>query len=72
MDFNDINYFVAALVGSTQQQQEENWKSYYRILHDGENPPCQFLPANDANGDGHVTFDDINPFVACLVNHGCP
>jgi hypothetical protein len=26
----------------------------------------------DMNCDGAVDFDDINPFVACLVNGGCP
>jgi len=25
----------------------------------------------DANGDGAVDFDDINPFVACLVAGAC-
>jgi hypothetical protein len=63
VDFDDINYFVAALAGG-----EDGWTDYYKAHHDQQYPPCPFLN-NDANNDSVVDFDDINPFVALLV-HG--
>jgi hypothetical protein len=32
----------------------------------------RFQLIGDVNGDDMVNFDDINPFVACLVAGGCP
>jgi len=62
INFDDINYFVAALAGA-----EPGWKSYYASKHGGQPPPCMFANC-DANGDTLVDFDDINPFVGKLVN----
>jgi len=62
VDFDDINYFVAALVS------EASWVSYYKAHHDQQEPPCDYIEANDANGDHAVNFSDINPFVALIVN----
>jgi len=56
VDFDDINPFVAALVG--------------RSSYEGAYPNCRWLNG-DINGDQSVDFDDINPFVACLVSGGC-
>jgi hypothetical protein len=69
IDFDDINYFVAALAGG-----ESGWASYYAQKHGGAPPPCTFWNC-DANGSGAalippapaVDFDDINAFVAKLV-----
>ena len=69
VDFDDINYFVAALAGG-----EAGWASYYQQMYGGALPPCTFWNC-DANGSGQcavpqapeVDFDDINPFVAELV-----
>jgi hypothetical protein len=61
VDFDDINPFVAALVG------EAGWQ--------GRVPAAcwpGFLCFNDINRDGAVNFDDINPFVRCLVAGACP
>ena len=65
VDFDDINYFVAALAGG-----EGGWASYYSQKHGGAAPPCTFWNC-DANGSGRclvpqqpeVDFDDISPFV---------
>jgi Tol biopolymer transport system component len=57
VNFDDIQAFVAALVG------QQNYESQY--------PTCHWLNG-DIDGDGRVTFDDIGPFVKCLVNGGCP
>lgn len=51
----DINYFVAAITG------EANWLA----LHGG-NPTCDYLIANDIDGNLMVNVLDINPFVALL------
>ncbi len=56
INFDDINPFVAALVG------QDAWLPFA-----GSAPGCTYLCANDANRDGLVNFDDINPFVAALV-----
>ena len=69
VNFDDINYFVAALAGG-----EPGWSGYYASKHGGTPPPCSFWNC-DANGSGRcdtpqapeVNFDDINPFVAELV-----
>jgi hypothetical protein len=75
IDFDDINYFVAALAGG-----ESGWTNYYKSKHGGALPPCTFWNC-DANGSGRcadpqaaeVDFDDINPFVAKLVTPpDCP
>lgn len=56
LDFKDINYFVAALIG------EGTWAAAWP---EGD-PPCDFTCANDVNGDGVVDFGDINAFVLLL------
>jgi hypothetical protein len=56
VDFNDIDPFVAALIGPVE---------YYEL-----EPDCNYLNC-DINFDGAVDFDDIDAFVACLVNGGC-
>ncbi len=56
VDFEDIDPFVAALVGRAEYQ-----AAY---------PACDYYLA-DANRDSTVTFDDIAAFVACLVGGGC-
>jgi hypothetical protein len=75
VNFDDINYFVAALAGG-----EPGWSGYYASKHGGTLPPCSFWNC-DANGSGRcdtpqapeVNFDDINPFVAELVTPpACP
>ncbi len=65
VNFNDIDYFVAALVG------EPSWISLYQAQHGGAAPPCPFS-VNDVNEDSQVDFDDIGTFVDCLVASGCP
>jgi len=57
VDFDDINPFVAALVGRT------GYEAHY--------PQCRWLNG-DIDGNGAVDFDDINPFVTCLVASRCP
>ncbi len=52
VNFDDIDGFVAALVG------EENY--YINV------PQCDFTAA-DCDGDGFVSFDDIDAFVELLV-----
>jgi hypothetical protein len=37
----------------------------------GRAPPCPRLNGN-VDSEGAVSFDDINPFVECSVNGGCP
>ncbi len=59
INFNDIDYFVAALVA------EANWEALFTGT-----PPCDYLH-NDANWDGNVNFDDIDPFVDALVGGDC-
>jgi hypothetical protein len=75
VNFDDINYFVAALASG-----ETGWKAYYASKNGGVDPPCTFWNC-DANGSGlllvpprpEVNFDDINPFVAELVTPpACP
>ena len=60
VNFDDINYFVAALAGG-----EPNWTGYY-LEKKGCEPPCAYANC-DADGNGAVNFDDINPFVSLLV-----
>ncbi len=59
VNFDDINYFVAAVVD------EQSWID----LHGGS-PSCGY-ENNDANWDGYVNFDDISPFVDGIVAGGC-
>jgi len=54
--YADINLFVEALAG------ESAWNQHH--------PDCPWLNA-DCDGDGHVTFGDIDPFVA-LMGTTCP
>lgn len=61
VDFDDIDCFVASLVG------EDNWQNCGTIL-----PADAYDCVNDANRDGSVDFDDIDGFVECLINGGCP
>ncbi len=60
INFDDIDYFVAALVG------EQNWND----LHGG-NPTCNYIGSNDCDWNDMVNFDDIDPFVAGLVDGNC-
>jgi hypothetical protein len=62
VNFDDINYFVAALAGGPS-----GWAGFYASQHGGNPPPCTFAN-NDANADTLVNFDDINPFVSLLVS----
>jgi len=57
VDFDDINPFVAALVG--------------RAGYEATYPACRWMNA-DIDNSNTVDFDDINPFVACLVAGHCP
>lgn len=57
--FDDINYFVSAIVS------QADWETLFP-----DQPPCDYLN-NDLNGDQLVTFDDINPFVDALVTGEC-
>ena len=57
VDFDDIDYFVAALSGD-----EAGWASFYASHHGGALPSCPY-GNNDVNRDGSVDFDDIDPFV---------
>lgn len=59
VDFDDIDYFVAALSG------EAAWRALYQAQHDDAEPPCRYLNA-DADGSGGVDFDDIDAFVALI------
>lgn len=60
VDFNDIDCFVAALIG------EGGWRECV-----GE-ADCSFTGVNDVNEDGSVDFNDIDLFVECLIGGGCP
>jgi len=57
VDFDDINPFVLAIT--------------YRPGYEQAYPDCRWLNG-DIDGDGAVHFDDIDPFVTCLVLGGCP
>ncbi len=57
--FDDINYFVSAVVG------QADWEALFDV-----DPTCDYLN-NDLNADELVTFDDINPFVDALVAGEC-
>ncbi len=61
VNFNDINYFVAALAGA-----QAGWEQFYASQNGGQLPPCPYLN-NDVNQDTRVTFDDIPAFVDKLV-----
>ncbi len=56
IDFEDINGFVAALVGET---------TFAAAF-----PECRWLNG-DINGSGSVNFEDIDGFVGCLVAGEC-
>ncbi len=56
IDFNDVDGFVAALVG--------------RAAYEAAFPGCRRFAA-DVNDDLRVDFDDIPAFVACLVAGAC-
>ena len=59
LNFDDIDYFVAAIVSET------NWEALFTGV-----PPCEFIN-NDCNWDGSINFDDIDPFVDGLVGGEC-
>ncbi|MBK9127577.1 MAG: hypothetical protein IPM13_07220 [Phycisphaerales bacterium] len=63
VDFDDIDFFVAALGG------EQAWADFYASVYGGQ-PPCSYENC-DVDGVGGVTFDDIDPFVA-RIGLGCP
>ncbi|MBL8880950.1 MAG: hypothetical protein JNG88_17690, partial [Phycisphaerales bacterium] len=54
----DINAFVLALSAG-----QGEWEAQFS---------CNYLCANDINGDGAVNNFDIDPFVACIAGGGCP
>ncbi len=56
VDFNDINAFVAALVGPS--------------AYASQFPDC-FYELGDADCDDLVNFNDINAFVECLIAGAC-
>ncbi len=58
INFDDIECFVAALVG------EPAWRACVSI-------DCGYVCANDVNGDEAVNFDDIGSFVDALVAGIC-
>ncbi len=60
VNFNDIDCFVSALVGSG------SWTGC------GAVSACNYQCVNDVNRDGSVDFNDIGDFVTCLVGSGCP
>jgi hypothetical protein len=60
VDFNDIDCFVAALIG------EESWTSCAGDV------TCDYVCVNDVNQDASVDFNDIDGFVECLIEGGCP
>lgn len=60
----DIGYFVTAVA-----QGAPAWSN----LFPGGQPPCDFLCANDTNGNDSVTVADIGFFVAVITGSGaCP
>lgn len=59
VDFNDLDCFVAGLIG------EDAWRE---CVGDAS---CNFLCVSDVNRDGSVSFDDIDAFVACVIDGGC-
>ncbi|MBK9128755.1 MAG: hypothetical protein IPM13_13290 [Phycisphaerales bacterium] len=63
VDFDDIDFFVAALSG------EASWINLHVLIH-GAPPSCAYAN-NDVSADGVVTFDDIDPFVAA-IGSACP
>ncbi len=63
IDFDDIDFFVAALSG------EQAWIDLH-IATFGQAPTCPYSN-NDVDGIGGVTFDDIDPFVA-VIGSSCP
>jgi hypothetical protein len=58
VDFDDIDFFVAALGGASA------WTDAH-LQSFGHPPTCTYA-ANDVDGDGQVDFDDIDPVVARL------
>ncbi|MBK9127235.1 MAG: exo-alpha-sialidase [Phycisphaerales bacterium] len=64
VDFDDIDYLVAALGG------EAAWRDFYATQHAGQQPPCSYASC-DVDASGGVTFDDIDPFVAA-IGTACP
>lgn len=66
----DINCFIAAVVGG-----EPSWTT---CVTGGGQVPCGFLCANDLSGpqygvpDGAVNAFDIDRFVECVAQGGCP
>lgn len=62
VDFDDIDFFVAALGG------EAAWIAHHQAA--GGSPTCLFA-VNDTNSDGSVTLDDIELFVLA-IGRVCP
>ncbi len=59
VNFDDIDYFVAALIA------ESNWNALF-----SGSPPCSYF-SNDCDDNGIVNFDDVDPFVAALTSGVC-
>jgi hypothetical protein len=56
VDFEDIEAFIVALTGC--------------YLYERAYLDCYCMNA-DTDGDNNVDFDDIDPFVNCIVNGEC-
>ncbi len=61
IDFDDIDCIVPALIS------QASWASCGTTYG-----AFEYVCANDIDGDGRVTFDDIGGFVSCLVAGVCP
>jgi hypothetical protein len=59
IDFDDIDCFVAAIIGPAE------WAD----CSGGD--AADHLCINDIDQDGDVDFDDIDPFVECIINGSC-
>lgn len=59
---SDINFFVTAITGG-----EAGWNA----LFPGGTAPCDFLTANDVNGNDAVSVADITPFAQAVTDGGC-
>lgn len=63
VDFNDIDFFVAALSG------ESSWVNIHLVIF-GVAPSCPYSD-NDVDGNGFVDFGDIDAFIA-RIGSVCP
>ncbi len=59
---SDINFFVTAVTSG-----EAGWNA----LFPGGSAPCDFITANDVNGNDAVSVADITPFAQAVTDGGC-